>query len=217
MNEREDVMLLIGYIYGYGNHIPQPITDAMLRLTNPLIPIKPDKCISKMSLKEVMGYCKIEKNPAPAVICSKPEDNSEISPESSGSSNQSNPTPLESIPTGFGEHKRRKPWSEEARTAQAERLRARHAAKKQQVEDKIHQVEPINQQVTPVIRDNPNEYIGQRTDGALIDADYGDIKKMLSNGLPKIRVARSYGVTEERLSAFIDRHKAVEEHFSGKL
>lgn len=55
------------------------------------------------------------------------------------------------------------------------------------------------------------EYVGARTDGLLVDHDWGDIKKMRNNGAPLERIAKSYGVEQDYLIRFVELQDAKEE------
>lgn len=56
-----------------------------------------------------------------------------------------------------------------------------------------------------------NEFAGTRADGFLMDADWGDIKRMRNNGLPPERIAKHYGVEDGYLAGFIDRMEKREQ------
>lgn len=72
-------------------------------------------------------------------------------------------------------------------------------------------VKPVEKPFVPVPADklsrDHKDYAGQREDKTLNVTDLPDILKMRSNGLPDIRIARSYGVEPEYLTRFLILHK----------
>lgn len=105
-------------------------------------------------------------------------------------------------------------WTPEMRAAAGERLRNRIAAGKMKrteiVEANTHTVAvpaakwpgPQDEDTDTLIEKH-SDYVGQRTDATLVATDYGDIKRMRTNGMPDARIAKSYGVEMDYLQNFM--------------
>lgn len=120
------------------------------------------------------------------------------------------------------EKKKRKPWSDEARAAAAERLKARIASgtfKRHNDKSETPSVPAPPRVDTPPDRliEDHKDFIGQRDDRILLDSDWGDIQKMRYNGLPDIRIAKSYRVAVEYLANYIKKMEAQDSAKSGNF
>jgi len=61
----------------------------------------------------------------------------------------------------------------------------------------------------PRPKDNPNEYIGERTDKTLAIGDLMDIRKMIDNGDALPQIGKRYGVAAYVIEEFLEKHQYV--------
>lgn len=211
MSPRDQIMLIIGFVYGNCPTIPDAIENAMASLMTTSFPASND--VNKQGVDVFKEIGKTNTWTERVQSSNNPERD-ENAPDV--------PLIADIIPNGMKidepvkEKKPRKEMSEETK----EKLRAALVIAREVRKQKSiipAQIEPAKPFVTisseKLISDH-SEYAGEREDRTLVASDWGDIKRMRTNGLPAERICKSYGVGETKLTAFISM---MEEQDRGQL
>lgn len=222
MTPREDALYHLGIIEGClhargEDAYPVKIWNSLKLLKDALViaPIVPEKQITTKPLQEEivlpkitqMGLDKAAAIASQTVVDKRAEPSND---DEKQEEEQFSDSPVKLEP----EKKPRKPMpplSEERKAAlriQLQQARAVRAAKK---DTEFSPEEPEEKSPLKPRTDTPSDrlidthtgYVGERTDGTLTDADWGDIQKMRYNGLPDARIAKHYGIDEGYLMRFI--------------
>lgn len=209
MTIRDDALLIAGYALALKAD-PHPSIEAAI---SRVISYVDDKNVADINMQRIVQNL----NTSPERVQEKPKiEHVEATIEDVLTSELHNA--VDPLP----EKKQRKPWSDEAKAAARDRLKARIAAGT--FKPASGKAKLIDEPAPPRIDTPPDrliedhkDFIGQRDDRILLDSDWGDIQKMRYNGLPDTRIAKSYSVTEEYLLNFIKIMEAKDAAKSGNF